>query len=110
MTFGSILVPPVGLGDVTFPQVNNGKSDVSQSNEVYQNRPHCVLQADQKRWSMEIQTEHRNTDNERRRESTPTFLGDVRSQGYGFQKLNPTPAKYKTVFIDCSDLQSCIHD
>ncbi|GBO00662.1 hypothetical protein AVEN_225456-1 [Araneus ventricosus] len=40
MIYGSVLVPPVGLGDVTFlPHVNNGKSDVFQPNRGYQNRP-----------------------------------------------------------------------
>ncbi|GBN25631.1 hypothetical protein AVEN_121689-1 [Araneus ventricosus] len=36
---GSILVPSVGLGALLFPAVNNGKSDVSQTNRGYQNRP-----------------------------------------------------------------------
>ncbi|GBN21732.1 hypothetical protein AVEN_171316-1 [Araneus ventricosus] len=41
---GSILVPPVGLGDVTFPVVNVRKSDVPHPNRRYQNRPlHLLL-------------------------------------------------------------------
>ncbi|GBN90194.1 hypothetical protein AVEN_192819-1 [Araneus ventricosus] len=59
---GSILVPPVLLGDVPFPVVNVRKSDVSLPNRGYQNRPVNLQEvfAPQKDLLLESQPESSN--------------------------------------------------